>query len=113
MMPRGFRDFIYTNMAGRPVEGSVRRARDLESGEQIVILRIVASLATLVEIECSLLNSDLWDWITSHREDRYHYSHRKFTILPSWVGAVKGSNSDPKGDYDYKSSIGSGSHKTN
>lgn len=88
----------------------MRRAQLRETGEQVVILSIVASRATLSEIENSLLSSDAWDWETHHREDRQSFSHRRFTILRSWKGAVKRENSDPEGEYDYQSLKGGSRH---
>ena len=73
-------------MSGRSVEGSVRRAVDRDTNEQIVILSVTASHTTLDEIERSLLTTDAWDWITRHYENRHAFSHRQFRKLTSFSG---------------------------
>jgi hypothetical protein len=89
-------------MAGTETEGNVRRAVDRDTRDQYVVITLTASLSTtLSNFENSLLTSELWDWETVHEEPRQGFSHRKFSILPSWKGAVCGANSDP--DYDYVS----------
>lgn len=91
MIPRGVKNYFDTHFRGHAMEGSVRRAELHETGDEVIVLSIVASHATLSEVENSLLNSDAWDWETRHREDQRSFSHRRFTILPvpSEIGAVK------------------------
>jgi hypothetical protein len=107
MIPRGVRDYIVRQMGGRSIEGYVRRGRNSNTGEQLVILSITANDATFSDIEGSILNSDMWDYMNVHREPRQTFSHRNFRILRSWNGAIRGKDSDPDGEYEYKSPHGS------
>jgi hypothetical protein len=89
MIPRGVRDYIVRQMSGRSIEGNVRRGRNSNTGEQLVILSITANDATFSDIEGSILNSDMWDYMTVHSEPRQTFSHRNFRILPSWNGTIR------------------------
>ena len=107
LLPNGVREYIVNQMAGVDTEGNVRRAVDRETGEQYIIITLTASLATFHDIENGFLTSDLWDYETLHDEGRRGFSHRRFVILQSWKGAVRGRNSNPS--YDYVSSQGGSS----
>jgi hypothetical protein len=107
LLERGVRQFILDNMRGYPVSGSIQRCE--RDNQQYLLLQLVGTPENLLDIENNLLNSDqsYWTWYSFGTVFRDSLGNRQFKIRRNTQQAIKGTNSDPKNEYEYKSVSGS------
>ena len=113
MLPKGIREYIRNYMRGRPLCGSVRRVKDEDMG-QCVIVSLTGRPRDLTQFE-EFLKDDLeaqdllFFELVGPSEKRRRLPHQDFNIIRSGRGAVRGPNSDEGYDYVSLSSSDRGS----
>jgi hypothetical protein len=83
--------------------------RRREYDNQQYLLQLVGTPENLLDIENNLLNSvpSYWTWSSYGTVFRVSLGDRQFKILRNTQQAIKGPNSDPMDEYEYKSVSGS------